>query len=171
MSILRRTGYVKRLHAWPTVTQQDLAQHQWNVARIYIECFHTPDEDSAGIQHALFHDRGEFIVGDIPAPSKRWIQANGCDFDELEDREASRIIELPKPSERQAARVKFCDSWELVEHAIHERKLGNSLMLEVEVRAAEYASERFKALDAHDQQCAAMYINENYPEYRVEIDE
>lgn len=170
MSLLRTTGYVKRLHAWPTVTQQDLAQHQWNVARIYVECFHTPDEDSNGILLALFHDRGEFIVGDLPAPSKRWIKEQGVDVDELEDKEAAKIFLLPTASEKQQARVKFCDSWELVEHAIHERKLGNSLMLEVEKRALEYASERFKLLDERDRQCAAMYISWNYPQYRVEID-
>lgn len=172
MNPLRSTGYVKRLHTFPTLTQQDLSQHQWHVARIYVQCFYERHEDTAGILLALFHDRGEKKVGDMPAPTKRHMAQHGGNFDAYEDEQADLIFRIdPDASLVQETRVKFCDSWELVEHCLYEEALGNTLLAEVKANAISYASERFQSLNYHDRCRAAFYVKSAYPGFTIKVED
>jgi 5'-deoxynucleotidase YfbR-like HD superfamily hydrolase len=66
---IRLAGQIRRYHTWPIVGQQSVAEHCWQILRIYLSITNTPDLHM--IQHIMFHDIGEHSTGDIPYPVKR----------------------------------------------------------------------------------------------------
>jgi hypothetical protein len=65
---IRLSGNIHRYHTWPTVGQQTIADHSWQILRIYL-C--VADEiDPHMVQHICFHDIGETYIGDLPYPVK-----------------------------------------------------------------------------------------------------
>jgi len=79
----RLAGQVTRYHTWPRIHQQSIAEHSWQLARIYASVVDKIDPNF--ILHILFHDIGEFYVGDIPYPVKRDIPELKELIDELEN--------------------------------------------------------------------------------------
>ena len=65
----RLAGQVRRYHTWPIVGQQTVAEHCWQILRIYLSV--TERIDSQMMYHIVFHDIGEHYTGDIPYPVKR----------------------------------------------------------------------------------------------------
>lgn len=76
---LARASHIKRWHIINTATQQNLAEHQYNVAtislalRVKIRDNGTPPADF--VLAALFHDAAEIRYGDIPTPGKQFIKS------------------------------------------------------------------------------------------------
>lgn len=120
----RMAGAVKRYHAWPTHTTQTVADHTWNVLRIWWQLFGPlPPRVSTYI---LWHDCGELVVGDPPYPSK----ANDATFKAICDRKEEEAVkamggpEMELPWE-EAQKVKLCDLIEMLEFGLFEKQLGN----------------------------------------------
>lgn len=73
---LARASHIKRWHIVNTAQQQNLAEHQYNVAVIGLElhkllCREDPHPNF--ILGLLFHDVAEIRYGDIPTPGKQFI--------------------------------------------------------------------------------------------------
>lgn len=85
---LVESGQVLRYHVEPIPNRQTNAQHSWGVAAI-ITMIH--DDPSANLlKAAIFHDAGERVAGDMPAPFK-W--ANPDIKGRLDDFEDSILLE------------------------------------------------------------------------------
>jgi 5'-deoxynucleotidase YfbR-like HD superfamily hydrolase len=65
----RLAGQVRRYHTWPILGQQTIAEHCWQIMRIYMSIVDKPDPHM--MYHITFHDIGEHFTGDIPYPVKR----------------------------------------------------------------------------------------------------
>ena len=64
----RIAGQLRRYHTWPIIGQQTIAEHCWQLMRIYM-CV-VDKLDIHMIRHIQFHDIGEHFTGDIPYPVK-----------------------------------------------------------------------------------------------------
>ncbi len=79
---LARASHVKRWHIVNTTKEQNLAEHQYNVAIIGLELYKQITGEPAGaafISALLFHDSAEIRYGDIPTPGKAFIQSYAGD--------------------------------------------------------------------------------------------
>lgn len=65
---IRLSGQIKRFHTWPIVGQQTIAEHCWQILRIYLSIVNEIDPHM--VRHICFHDIGETYVGDLPYPVK-----------------------------------------------------------------------------------------------------
>ena len=63
-----RRWTLRRYHTWPIIGQQTIAEHCWQLMRIYM-CV-VDKLDIHMIRHIQFHDIGEHFTGDIPYPVK-----------------------------------------------------------------------------------------------------
>lgn len=126
----RLAGSTKRYHAWPVLQTQTVADHSWNVLRIYISIWGPPSE--AVLLYVLWHDCGEWKVGDPPFPIK---QLNP-DFKEVYDRlEAKALgemgVELPVLTPIEKIKVKISDLLDMWEFGQVDRLLGNQLAVPI----------------------------------------
>ncbi len=138
---LRHAGGVQRYHTWPTIRSQTVADHCYNVLRIYYEIFGPPTPEVT--TYVLFHDSPEVRYGDPPFPAKRdhpdlkrvysalekeyYLDMFGFDHSDLLD-ESDRI------------KVKVCDLLEMWEFGTVELRMGNQyahLIVERTLEAAK----------------------------------
>lgn len=121
---LRLAGQVKRYHTWPTISQQSVGEHSWQVYRIYHELFGIVPEDTA--EYIIFHDAGELVAGDIPYPLKSQDPLLKHRMDEHEQKALGEMgLNLPVLSDNEKLRVKLCHLLEMMEFGLHEEALGN----------------------------------------------
>lgn len=135
----RRAGLVVRYHTYPTLQQQSVAEHTWQVIRVLWAIW--PDVPRPVIQHAMTHDLGELAIGDLPYPSKgMWSDGAKKELDELEK---SAILDmclpwcLPPPPEltkTEYAIFKLAEYIEMTEFAWNEINLGNQYAVLIKKR-------------------------------------
>ena len=121
----RWAGSVRRYHTWPVIRHQTIADHTWNVLRMYYEIFGELPENVA--VYILYHDVPEIKVGDPPYPIKK----NNPALKEIMDRlEADAMrefgIKLPWVGQKERNRIKICDALDCWEYAREEMAMGNS---------------------------------------------
>lgn len=121
----RLAGLVKRYATWPTISQQSVGEHCWQVLRIYMEIFGPPSPEVTW--YIVHHDTPELIVGDPPFPLKRNNPGLKGEYDRLEAVAIMDITgrDMPAISDGSKLRVKLCDLLEMWEYGMHERMLGN----------------------------------------------
>jgi hypothetical protein len=126
---LARASHVKRWHIINTTREQNLAEHQYNVAVIGLELFKqiTGEPATATFMSALlFHDSAEIRYGDTPTPGKAFIQSyvgNGGLFKAMD---MDIMPELPyvdehAPWDKESELIKLAD---LIEAAWWIRENG-----------------------------------------------
>ena len=86
----RLSGQIQRYHTWPTIGKQTIAEHCWQILRIYLSVVDKTDPHM--IRHIMFHDIGETFTGDLPYPVKSENPDLKKQLDYLEDR--SRLLQL-----------------------------------------------------------------------------
>lgn len=113
-NLLLKSGGVIRYHSNPelAVKLQTNSQHQWNCAAILLQIF-GPTELARRpnlLMHALFHDAGELLVGDLPAEFKRKNEAFANQHRAFE-KDASGLVVgiLPEMDEFEIRVLKFAD--------------------------------------------------------------
>lgn len=120
---IRLAGQVVRYHTWPTHQRQTVADHSWNVLRIYQQIWVLTVPVTVYI---LYHDCGEIKLGDLPFPVKQ----TDVDFKLICER-IERValkdmeIELPQLSAVEKKQVKIADLIEMHEFGLMEIRLGN----------------------------------------------
>ena len=121
----RLAGQVERYHTWPTIRKQTVAEHTWQILRIYLELFGV---DADVWKYILHHDSGEIRTGDLPFPLKSQNPDLKKIMDDLEDDAlaAMGVGTIPLTSE-QKWRIKVCDLLEMLEFGLQEMVLGNRL--------------------------------------------
>jgi 5'-deoxynucleotidase YfbR-like HD superfamily hydrolase len=87
---IRLSGQLRRYHTWPIIGQQTVAEHCWQLIRIYL-CV-VDKIDPHMIRHAMYHDIGETFTGDLPYPVKSDNPDLKTQLDHLEDQ--SRLTQL-----------------------------------------------------------------------------
>lgn len=123
----RMAGGVKRYHTWPTHQVQTVADHTWQVMRIYWTVFGPmPPHISTAI---LWHDCGELVSGDPPYPVKLLNPVLKHEMDRIEG-DAVKNMGGPKVgfgelSVRERIRIKACDLVEMLEFGMEELRLGS----------------------------------------------
>lgn len=123
---VRLAGLVSRYHSWPTLNDQSVGEHSWQVARIYHQMFGQPS--SLVYTYILYHDAPELATGDPPFPTKSrnpTLKAIYADM-EQDALEAMHIIIAPLDPQ-DALKVKICDLIEMWEFGTHELMMGNQL--------------------------------------------
>lgn len=125
MSNRRLAGSVVRYHTWPMLSRETVAHHTWNVLRIWDQMFGLPAPDV--VRQVLYHDCGEMATGDLPFPIKR----NNPDLKTVADRiESEALVNMGVRMRPMTAtnkwKLKVCDLLEMMEHAMHEMRMGNN---------------------------------------------
>ena len=120
----RLAGLVKRYHTWPVLTIQSVAEHSWQVYRIYYELF--GGVPALVAHYIMTHDMGELVTGDPPYP----VKADHPQLKKVYDlKEAIAINEmdhcLVRLPQKEVPRVKLCHMLEMMEFGLHEMTLGN----------------------------------------------
>jgi len=122
----RLAGDIIRYHTWPMQQNQTIANHTWNLMRIYCMLFGLPRSEV--FYFLIYHDVPEMKTGDMPSYTK----LNYPEFRELFDRaEAKGAAEmnlvLPKLTHEEFLNFKICDMLERIEFAFFEMMKGNRL--------------------------------------------
>lgn len=126
----RMGGEVHRYHTWPTIRTQTVADHTFNVIRIYWHLFGSvPAEVTA---YLIFHDIPEMVVGDPPHPIKLHNPPLKAIYDDLEGAALAEMLGegeamdvLTSVTDEERVRMKACDLLEMAEFAAIEIGLGN----------------------------------------------
>lgn len=125
----------RRFHGLPMLDYQRVDAHQWGVvmlAMLLVGDDAPAERQLRLIKAASTHDLAEWIVGDVPAPSKRQMPdyPEGSFrevFGQMEDR---HLVEAGFPLSELDARdkrvLKLADAAEGVLHCIRERQMGNA---------------------------------------------
>lgn len=95
---LARASHIKRWHIVNTTVQQNLAEHQYNVATISLALRTrirggVPPADF--VLAALFHDAAEIRYGDIPTPGKQFIKAFVDDRELFDNMDSGILPSIP----------------------------------------------------------------------------
>jgi 5'-deoxynucleotidase YfbR-like HD superfamily hydrolase len=125
-------GELTRFHAWPTLQNQTIAHHSWNVVRILFAI--EPEPSMNLVKEAMFHDVGEVGSGDSPGHIKR---ANPDLRDALERLEHATRLSMCIPwgisppayiNDEERLILLIADKTDQMEFAMHEMWLGNQFM-------------------------------------------
>lgn len=121
----RAGGKVERCHSIPHHGSYCNASHQWNVAMLVLYLF--PEAFPRVVVYALTHDVPEFIFGDVPAPTMRYVPGLRDTLGKLEA-EYAHSLSLPSEdllSEEDLRKVKACDALEFWLWCKEQLLLGN----------------------------------------------
>jgi 5'-deoxynucleotidase YfbR-like HD superfamily hydrolase len=125
----RLAGQIRRYHTWPITGQQTVAEHTWQMLRIYFSV--TAKFELHIIHHIQFHDIGEHLTGDAPYPVKSENPQLKEQMDILEQQSLAKQCdywEAFKPLPLTFEERKFCKQIELIEMAefgLDQMCLGN----------------------------------------------
>jgi 5'-deoxynucleotidase YfbR-like HD superfamily hydrolase len=125
----RLSGQLRRYHTWPIIGQQTVAEHCWQIMRIYCSVVDTLDPHM--IQHIMFHDIGETFIGDLPYPVKSeneelkkgldFLEQKSC-YQQLEHWDAFRSVLLSDADKKLFKQIEFI---EMAEFGMDQMCLGN----------------------------------------------
>ena len=125
----RLAGQVRRYHTWPTIKEQNIAEHCWQLLRIYL-CV-VDKMDPHMVYHIIFHDIGEHATGDIPYPVKRDNPRLKEEMDLLELKSQAAQMEHWHSfkqivlSEQDTKLFKHIELIEMAEFGLDQMNLGN----------------------------------------------
>lgn len=121
----RLGGAVERCHSIPHTGTYSVAAHSWGVAMLMHAIY--PEDFPRLAIHCLSHDVPEGWVGDIPAPTMRYVPGLREALHRLEG-DLNRSLGLPGEDELppdDLAKLKACDRLELALWAREEMAKGN----------------------------------------------
>lgn len=127
LRLMRDAGAVRRFHTCRIIKEDSVAEHSFNVANIVLAL--TRGRASRNlILAALFHDMGEYMMGDIPAPTKRLFPENVREAIEASEMEAICRIQYDVDftiSMEERAILKIADRMDGLMKCIDELRMGN----------------------------------------------
>lgn len=138
-SLIRKAGGVKRFHTVPTIGNQTVAEHSYNLCMLLLEV--TEGKCSTNLlKAALYHDIPEIATGDIPATTK-WssVELHGALLELEEVFINEHKLDVPLTLEEMFL-LKFCDMLELVLYCLDQLKLGNRNMFPIAQRGIMFLS-------------------------------
>lgn len=125
LTSLRMAGQVVRYHTWPTLQRQTVAEHTWQLLRIFYNIWDATISYRV-TRYIMWHDAGEIVTGDPPYP----VKARNPDMKVAYDRaEAEALrglgVEPPEISDSDKLRVKCAELIEMAEFGHVELLMGN----------------------------------------------
>lgn len=134
----RAGGAVERCHVIRHTGSYTVATHSWGVAMLALQLFPGFFQRIAGA--CLVHDVPEYLVGDIPATMKRYVESLKEETEAieqliLENLELQSCMEL---SDDEKMVVKFCDCLEFYLWCKDQDSLGNKFASEGEKEICSY---------------------------------
>lgn len=116
-SLKMQAGHVRRYHQEGLKINQDVAQHSWRVCLIILHLW--PGACKTLLKAALEHDIPERYIGDISAPAKRVLNADG-QLDDIEREFCDHVgISFDKDLDKlNYTRLKCADYLELCDTAV-----------------------------------------------------
>lgn len=137
----RHAGQVLRYHTWPTIQNQSVGEHSWQVALIFERLF---GELSPAVERYIrMHDAAELVVGDPPFPVKKNNPVLKRAYDDMEPEALTHmnVRALPELDEDTKRKIKVCDLLEMMVFGMTERELGNLLAIPIIKRTCNAAVE------------------------------
>lgn len=123
LEIIRKSSYVERLHTIPTIGNQNLGHHCYNVAMIALMI---EENASARLMKAcLLHDVHEVHDGDIPSPSIRADEGLQEAKKRMENRFNTKYNTRVHLNDYEKAVLSFADKAELAYFCIDQINMGN----------------------------------------------
>lgn len=121
----RLAGSVRRYHSWPVLRTQTVAEHSWQVARLFRELF--PDAWCLEVADWIqMHDMPEIGTGDVPFPLKARYPELKSIYMEIEGDVCENLgIVWPELTPRQRLLTKVADLLEMWEYGREELMMGN----------------------------------------------
>ncbi len=119
----RRSGSVKRWHTNPTIGEQNVAAHSWNVLVILLELVESPTVRL--LTAAIYHDAAEHQTGDLPSQVKRRSAKIKELMDELENAEYQSMDIDMRLAPEEKLLIKTADLLEMLFYIREQRLLGN----------------------------------------------
>ena len=131
-------GKVERCHGIPHTTSYSNAAHSWGVAMLLHYIY--PDDFPRLVLTCLSHDVPEGWVGDIPAPSMRYVPGLRGQLGPIEGG-INRSLGLPGEDElspEDHAKLKVCDHLEFYLWCRDQIDMGNSFAYEAMHEVVNY---------------------------------
>ena len=127
---IRNAGDVLRYHTRKVLHRQDVANHSWNVARIYVDMFGIPRAEV--LVYIMYHDVPEVITGDVPFQIKRIMPELKAELATAESYAIGKLgyNEMMLTPE-ELRNVKIADLMEMREYAMSEIDHGNSMAWDI----------------------------------------
>jgi hypothetical protein len=127
---LRNSGRVMRYHCRPMVVRQSVAEHCWQMMRIYHDVYEELPADVA--LYILYHDSAEVITGDLPYTAKK-LNPELKQAMTLAEQRALQTLKLAiyQPALAVYNKVKLVEYVEMLEVALDELSMGNRYMMDV----------------------------------------
>lgn len=128
----RLSGQIHRYHTWPIIGYQTIAEHCWNLIRIYYSVVGSKYIDPNMIHHMMFHDIGETYVGDVPYPLKKENPRLKSEMDFLENKSYCAQLQYWDSfdeillTERDRILFKQIELTEMAEFGLGQVLLGNN---------------------------------------------
>ncbi len=139
MNILRQGGYVKRFHTVPTIGDQSVGEHSFQLCLILLSL--TNGEASANLlKSALYHDLPEVETGDIPATIKWRHPTLDYTLKELELKFITLYGLSVELTAQEVILLKFADMLELIQYCLDQLAMGNMNMYPIAMRGIQYLS-------------------------------
>lgn len=154
-------GLVRRYHTWPTLREQNNAEHSWHVARLYHKFFQPNISKAAKVfVYIMYHDSGELLSGDAPYTAKKDRPALRCELRNVEQ-ESLRMqdIDLPTLTEWEARVVKLCDLLEMFEFGCEEYRKGNSYAVPYIRQTMDHALSMREYFHSEDWERVETHVN------------
>lgn len=162
----RQAGRVLRYHTYPTLQQQTVGEHTWQVLRIYTEVWGAPSGDV--MLCILHHDSAERVTGDTPHHAKRrWSESCRAEMREIEDAISGEMgLELPDIPEADRRRIKIADLLEMWEFGQDESLLGS---MHGELITQEVGRVLMRILDENPDPAVTEYMKRRQKECHTPI--
>lgn len=123
LKAVERSARVRRYHTEPVIHQQNVGEHTYGVMWFILLMVDNPS--AALLTAALMHDTPEYVVGDVPSPTKKAPVIKQA-FDQLEDEVLERLLwKLPVISDVEARYLKLADLLEGAAFCLSELRRGN----------------------------------------------
>jgi hypothetical protein len=147
----RAGGAVQRCHGIRHNGSYSNAEHTWGVMVLLWHIY--PDQFAALAPYALSHDVPEFIFGDVPAPSMRYVPGLRASLGKLEDRLNRLYGNKAEGALDEASHqiLKSCDRLDLWFWCKEQLMLGNIFASECKTELERYFAEP-NALEARARQ-------------------
>lgn len=129
ISTLLKAGAVRRFHVMPTIRENTVAEHSWQVVMLVLLLtdYTAPAE---WLIYAAQHDMAEFETGDIPSPAKKLVGIK----DQVSAAEESVLeqfgVVMPTISAEGHKVMKLADCLSGMLNCVTERSMGNKNVTE-----------------------------------------
>lgn len=138
VKFIRSGMNVRRYHQHPTLETDTVGKHSCGVA-LFVNLI-DPSARKQVLLHALYHDLGEWVLGDIPAPTKRLLSPAAKDeIDRIEDEAlATHGFYGGELDKSEYHLLKLCDYLDGLAFCIEETNRGNVSMAPIRDKYLDY---------------------------------